>query len=274
MFSILILTHNEETNLPECLSSIPWCDDIVILDSGSTDHTAEIARRTGCRVFVRPFDDFAAQRNYGIRNIAYRHKWVFHLDADERFTECLRRECEAAVISDKHSGYMVPSKLILWGKWLKHAATYPVYQMRFHKIGEMSFKQYGHGQRETGATRSIGVFREPYEHHSFGKGLTEWWDRHNRYSSQEASETLARCAEPIKWRDIFCCDKLRRRRALKTLSFHLPGRSLWKFFYLYIMRMGIMDGWPGMAYCLMHGIYEQMISLKVYELRGRNKKTI
>ena len=87
MFSILILTYNEEKNLPECLDSIAWCDDIWILDSGSTDRTVEIAKERGCHLLTRKFDNFGNQRNYAIDTATFKYPWVFDLDADERFTE-------------------------------------------------------------------------------------------------------------------------------------------------------------------------------------------
>lgn len=267
MFSILILTYNEEANLPGCLASLGWCDDVVVLDSGSTDRTVAIATAAGCRVFTRPFDDFAGQRNHGITALPLKHPWVFHLDADEHFTEALRQECEAAISADRHSGYQVPSRMMLWGTWLRHAAAYPVYQMRFHKRGEVRFVQYGHGQREADAARGIGVFTEPYEHHSFGKGLSEWFARHNRYSSQEAAITLEALRRPLSWRDILLGRGVARRRGLKALSFRLPGRAGLKFVYLYLWRRGFLDGRAGLAYCLLNAVYEQMISLKVAELR-------
>ncbi len=267
VFSILILTFNEEANLPGCLESIRWCTDVVVLDSGSSDRTVEIARAAGCRVFSRPFDDFAGQRNYGITQISYTHGWVFHLDADEHFTAALRRQCEAAVAANERSGYLVPSRMMLWGTWLRHAATYPVYQMRFHRLGELLFLQYGHGQREGDSVRGIGTLDEPYEHHSFGKGLSEWFARHNRYSSQEAAITIDGLRLPVPWRELFLGSAMARRRSLKALSFRLPGRALMKFLYLYVLRGGFLDGRAGLAYCLMHGVYEQMISLKVAETR-------
>ena len=94
-FSVLILTLNEEADLPRCLESVAGCDDIVVLDSGSKDGTPEIARAAGARVFERTFDTFAGQRNFAQREIPFRHRWVFHLDADERFTPALMAECAA-----------------------------------------------------------------------------------------------------------------------------------------------------------------------------------
>ena len=132
--SILILTLDEAANLPACLQSAAWSDDIVVLDSFSRDGTVEIARAADARVFQRQFDDFARQRNHAIDHVDFRHPWVFHLDADERFTPQLVEECRAVVADDAHSGYLVPSKMMLWGKWLRHAADYPVYQMRLTLI--------------------------------------------------------------------------------------------------------------------------------------------
>ena len=97
MFSILILTKNEEINMRDCMESVSWCDDVVVLDSLSDDDTCEMAEDMGARVFERPFDDFGAQRNYALDEIEFRHPWVFHLDADERFNEELRAECERVI---------------------------------------------------------------------------------------------------------------------------------------------------------------------------------
>ena len=98
MFSVLILTFNEEVNLPGCLNSISWCDDVWVLDSGSTDKTVEIAKERGCHILTRQFDNFGDQRNYAIDTARFKHKWVFDLDADERFTpagiRCTWRELD------------------------------------------------------------------------------------------------------------------------------------------------------------------------------------
>src|SRR5262245_33925995 len=111
MISILVLTWQEELNIEECLKSVSWCPDVVVLDSLSTDRTVEIAERCGARVFRRKFDDFAGQRNYALDEIPFKNPWVFHLDADERFTEALRAECFEAAAKDAQSGFLVPSKL-------------------------------------------------------------------------------------------------------------------------------------------------------------------
>jgi glycosyltransferase involved in cell wall biosynthesis len=122
-FSIIILTYNEEDSLQACLESIGWCDDIVIIDSYSTDATPTIATKNGARVFKNKFSDFAQQRNFANDTVAFKHEWVFHLDADEHFTAALRAECNQAISNYKYGAFLVPAKEILWGTWLKYSAN-------------------------------------------------------------------------------------------------------------------------------------------------------
>ena len=274
MFSVLILTRNEEQNLPDCLASVKWCDDIVVLDSLSTDRTVVVARNAGARVVERPFDDFAAQRNYALDKIPFRHAWVFHLDADERFTESLRRECEAVIAADQQSGFLVPSKLMFMDKWLRWSGMYPVYQMRLMKLGEIRFIQTGHGQREADAKRGVGKLREPYLHYNFSKGLDDWREKHERYSTREAEESLQERQDgQIDWRDLGGTDPVARRRALKRLSMRLPCRPTLRFLYMYVFRLGFLDGQPGLMYCRLLATYEKMIVTKLKDLQRRQLTT-
>ncbi len=267
--SILILTRDEERNLPACLDSVSWCDDVVVLDSFSTDATVEIARRRGARVFERAFTDFADQRNFALQEIPFFHPWLFHLDADERFTSALLLECREAAARDTHSGFLVPSKMMLHGRWLRRAAAYPVYQMRFMKLGEIRFEQAGHGQRECCPARGIGRLREPYLHDSFASGLERWFDKHNRYSTEEARARHAgNGTSPGR---VFTADPVLRRRALKALSYRLPLRPVLKFAYLYLLRRGFLDGAAGLEYCLLQSLYEYAIDLKYRELAARTE---
>jgi glycosyltransferase involved in cell wall biosynthesis len=266
--SVLILTRDEEANLPDCLRSVAWCDDVVVVDSYSADRTVETAAQSGARVFQRRFDDFARQRNYAIDTVEFKHDWVFHLDADERFTPELLDECRRAVAEDRCSAFLVPSKMMLAGRWLRHAATYPVYQMRLMKLGEVRFIQHGHGQREGAAARGVGRLTQPYLHYSFSKGLGEWFERHDRYSSQEARECLRELRDGrVSWADLLSRDPVSRRRALKELSTRLPCRPLLKFAYMYGVRRGCLDGYAGLTYCYLQAAYERMICVKLKELR-------
>ncbi len=249
MFSILILTHNEEKNLGSCLDSIAWCDDVWVLDSGSTDKTLEIARSRGCKILTRSFDNFGDQRNYAIDHAAFKYPWVFDLDADERFTPALQAECEEVVKRDEKSAYYCSYKNIMWGKWLKHSTCFPVYQMRFHKIGEIRFLAFGHGQKEGDAQRGIGYLKEPYLHYNFSKGLKEWFSKHIGYAYREAELRLAEEKEGAK---SFGGDaRMKKRQRLKRLSYKMPFRPFVYFLYLYVVRRGFLDGVVGFKFACM-----------------------
>jgi hypothetical protein len=184
--AVVILTLNEEINIGECLASCAWCDDVHVVDSGSTDATVEIARRMGAQVHVHPFESFGAQRNWAIDNVPAAHDWIFHLDADERFTTELVEEMARVLATDPaEAGFHVPHKLIFMGRWLKRAGGYPTYQMRLFHRRRMRFRDYGHGQREDSEGK-VGLLTQPYTHHIFRRGIHHWLDNHNRYSSLEA----------------------------------------------------------------------------------------
>ena len=262
MFSILILTYNEEKNLPECLDSVSWCDDIWVLDSGSTDRTVEIAKERGCHLLTRKFDNFGDQRNYAIDTATFKYPWVFDLDADERFTEALKTECEEMVRKDEKSAYYCSYKNIMWGKWLKHSTGFPVYQMRFHKLGEIRFVGHGHGQREGAAQRGIGYLKEPYIHYNFSKGLAEWFAKHVDYARREAELLVA--GEPG---ESIASGRMARRRRLIRLTRHLPFRPFLRFCYVYFFHLGFLDGRAGWQFARMQMWYQFMIDSLVRDLR-------
>ena len=258
--SVLVLTLNEEQNLSECLESASWSDDIVVLDAYSSDATVDVARQHGARVFQRRFDDFASQRNYALDNIEFMHQWLFHLDADERFTPELAAECEEAAKMDERSGYLVPGKKLIHGEVARWAATYPVYQLRLLKLGEVRFVQKGHGQREGESKRGIGMLKSPYLHFSFSKGLDEWRARHERYAAEEAAQALKDISDGAgDVRGVFSFDPVKKRRALKQFSCHFPFRPALRFAYMYFLRLGFLDGRAGYTYCCLMASYERMI---------------
>jgi glycosyltransferase involved in cell wall biosynthesis len=272
MFSVIILTLNEERDLPRCLASLGDCDDIVVLDSGSTDRTAEIARAAGARVFTRPFDNFAGQRNYGQRSISFRHPWVFHLDADEQLTPELIAECKKNDARTDVDGLLVAPKMLWESQWVPHCTDFPAWQARFVRAPEFSFIEVGHGQREAPHMR-LDKLQTNYLHDlsSGGKeGETEWLEKHRRYARAEARAHLA-AAGSVNIRDLVSGDRLRRRRALKHFSYALPFRSALRFVYQYILRRGFLDGRAGLRYCQLLSRYEGFTAAELRTLRNSSR---
>lgn len=270
-FSILILTFNEEKNLKSCLKSIQWCDDIVVLDSYSTDNTLKIAEENNLRIYQRKFDNFASQRNFAHDQINFKHDWVFHLDADEVFTEELKQEIEDKIPNSNYDAYLVPSKIMFLQRWLRYSGMYPTYQVRLGKSDKLKFKQVGHGQKEDIPMDRVGVLNSAYIHYNFSNGLYPWFEKHNKYSSEEAINAWKyRNTKPLEWSGLFTTDPYQRRNVLRQSSYRLPFRPLLRFIYMYIFRLGFLDGRPGLMYCSLMALYEFMIAIKVEELRSNS----
>jgi len=268
--SVLILTLNESGNIARCMNAVAWSDDIVVLDSFSTDETPVRAAALGARVHQRAFDTFADQRNYAIDAIGFRHDWVLHLDADEVVTDELRNEIAEVIQRDRYAAYRIASKLMFMGKWLRFSGMYPTYQVRLGRKDALRFQQVGHGQRETLEAARIGTLKAPYLHFGFSKGIADWIERHNRYSSDEARQGLRVLQENrVGLAGLFSLgDPVRRRRALKQLSVRLPCRPMLRFLYMYFLRLGFLDGRAGWVYCRLLAMYEYWTVLKMRELEN------
>jgi glycosyltransferase involved in cell wall biosynthesis len=140
--SVLILTLNEEINLGDCLESLSWSDDVVVLDSGSTDRTRAIAAEWGTRVITRPFDNWAAHQNWAVTQIDFRHPWVLYFDADERCPPELRDEVlKHAVPRTPESAFRMRRKDYYMGRWLKHAQLYPTWFVRLFRPGRIRYER-------------------------------------------------------------------------------------------------------------------------------------
>ncbi len=277
--SIFIQTLNEEDNLPGLLESVSYADDIVVLDSLSTDNTRAIAEAAGARWFERPFDGRGPHQNWAMEHIDFKHRWVFYLDADERMTPELRAEIDAIADAwergDKSAekndpvAYYCGRKNYFRGRWLRHAMP-PGNIMRFFQPPKIRFERLANPAPVVDG--EIGYLREMFIHYNFSKGLREWIERHNRYSSYEAVETVKALADrPVKWGNLLSGDRNTRRLELKNLSFRIPARAVTKFLYMYFLKLGVLDGRAGFAYCLLQAMYEQMIVLKVHEIQRKNR---
>jgi glycosyltransferase involved in cell wall biosynthesis len=267
MFSVLILTLNEEANLAACLASVAGCDDIVVLDSGSTDRTVAIARAAGARVLVNRFENFARQRNHAHAAVDFKHELVFHLDADERMTPELFTECAARSGDVALDGYWVAPKMLFFGRWLPHCTDYPAWQARLVRARGFAFIQVGHGQREAPRMR-MGRLQKNYLHEMMAGGEEAWLAKHQRYAREEAA--AHRTSAKPDWRALFSSDALARRRALKYFSGALPCRPALRFIYQYGLRGGFLDGRAGFRYCRLLARYEGFMASELRAQRTAN----
>lgn len=275
MISVLILTRNEEQDLPGCLDSVAWSDDVHILDSESTDRTTEIARQRGATVTTRRFDNYAAQRNAALQ-LPFRHPWVLFLDADERPTAELSVEMQQAVAAAPAnvSGFRMRRRDFLWGTWLKHAQMTPYY-VRLLRVGHVHYKREVNEIVEVDG--DILELRSPLDHFAFSKGISHWIAKHNAYSSQEA-ELLAN-GDAIHgaslYQAFFARNFHERRVAQKAIFYELPLRPLIKWCYMMFVRGALLDGRAGVMYATLHSFYEFLIEVKCQELlRKRDGKPI
>jgi glycosyltransferase involved in cell wall biosynthesis len=266
MISVIILTKNEEKDLPACLNSLQWSDDVHVLDSGSTDKTIEIASRFGAHISTNPFESFGKQRNFALANLSIRYEWVLFLDADEIVTENF---CSAIINAVKNAdpeiaGYYCCWKMMLEDKWLKHCDNFPKWQFRLMKMGKAGFKDFGHGQKEDNIKGRVEYIKEPYLHYGFSKGWFHWIERHNRYSGQEA---VARLTNRPPFKNIFSSHGSVRNPALKSWLSRIPGWPLLRFCHAYFFNLGFIEGMPGFIYCANICWYEFQIQIKMREIR-------
>ena len=265
--SVMIFTLNEELHLPACLSSLAWCDDVIVVDSYSNDRSTEICKAAGARLFQRAFDGFGSQRNWALANTQPRHPWVLILDADERVPPEMVDEMRAALPAapPEVAAYRVARRFYFWGRWLRFSSLYPTYVVRLVRAGRVRYVNRGHAESQ-GVEGAVRVLRSDLIDEN-RKGLAEWFERQNRYSSKDAEHELAAEHTPWALSDLVSQDPLLRRAALKRLAAAVPGRSIWYFFYSYLLRGGFLDGVNGFVFCLMRSMYQFMVAVKKYELR-------
>ncbi len=268
--TVIVLTHHEEPNIFDCLRSVAWAEDVIVVDSGSTDATlAEATRaRPDVRTFTHPFQDFGDQRNWALDQTAPRHEWVLFLDADERCTPELAASIHTAISRNSQTvGYYLCYKNFFLGTWLKRCTRFPTWQLRLLKRGEVRYEKMGHGQREV-TTGPLDYLQEPYDHYGFSQGVAHWIARHNTYSSEEIGLILQLRTQPLALRDLRSSDRVARTRCLKRIASRLPCRPLIGFCYLYIWKRGFLDGYAGLMFCLLRLTHELHMVVKLAERRA------
>lgn len=252
MLTVVILTKNEENNLPSCLDAIPGVYPVVVVDSGSTDNTLTIAERRGCRIYSNPWPGFAEQRNFAIRQCGIATPWILFIDADEQYPPEFYRWVESDFAGlDTIDVLMAPSILYLRGKRLNHAPGYPVYHPRLVRRETVNFvcNHTGHGEAVTDTCR-IGYTDIPYRHYFYHGEIIEWMHKHVGKAAQEVRLQPTPGAA------------MTARGRLSVFLGRSPLRILARFFYHYLLRLGFLDGMAGLEFALMFTWYEATIYLQ------------
>ena len=241
--SVAVIALNEEERLRACLESVAWADEIVVVDAGSSDKTAEIAREFTDRVLFHPWEGYAAQKNYALAQS--RHPWLLSLDADELVSPALRAEIEEVLERDGPAdGYQIPRQNIFLGRAVRHGTLYPDYQLRLFRRGLGAFvpTSVHESVRVEGRTARLAA---PLIHESY-RSLDEFVTRANRYSTLAARELGAQ-GRGGGWTDLLL-------------------RPAWRFFSMYILHRGFLDGWRGLLLAILYAYYVFLRAAKVREV--------
>jgi glycosyltransferase involved in cell wall biosynthesis len=286
VISVLIPTLNEEQDLPGCLASVAWSNDIHVYDSYSSDATVAIAQRFGARVTRREGQqpgvafggDESAHRNWALQNIPFKYPWVLHIDADERVTPALHAGLRAAVCSGGNErAFSIQRRDFFLGTWLRHVQATPYY-IRLIRPDATRYERLINPV--TIVEGEVGRVSGSLDHHPFSKGIAHWVHKHNQYSTLEAREIHQRVSvdgadspddvrriDRLLIRALFTKDFSARRRHQKQLFYLMPARPLLKFILLYIGKRGFLDGLAGWHYARLQALYEYLIVLKSRELQ-------
>lgn len=222
--SVIIIALNQEANIDPCLESVAFADEIVVVDTGSTDRTVELARAAGARVVTTAWQGFARTKNYALDQAGM--DWVFSLDTDERVSEVLREEILALVAANGPlNGYRVPRKNYFGGRWIRRLGWYPDYTLRLWRRGQGRFRDR-EVHEEVEVAGPVGTLPTPLDHYSYNN-LEEYASRQERYARLAAREMAKQgrrvCPGELTWRPFFT------------------------FLNLYFLKAGFLEGSLGFA---------------------------
>ena len=230
--SVTIITKNEARNIEECLQSVGWASEIVVVDQFSEDRTAEIAKQLGAKVFQEPWRGFARQKNFAVDKA--RGPWIVSLDADERVTPSLRKEIEEKLSQeDEYSGYYIPRRNFFCRQWIRHGGWYPDYTLKLFRKDRGCFQDRAVHEKVV-VDGKVGYLEHPLDHFTY-RSVSDFIVRLDNYSRLAAQEL------PItgRW----------------SISYKLCFRPLFTFINMYLLRKGALDGAVGFFLAVSYAYY-------------------
>lgn len=277
-FSIIILTFNEEKNLPACLDSLAGINaPVFAVDSFSTDHTLDILERYAIQYVQHPFEHYAQQRNWAQEHNPFDTEWVLHLDAGERLTPELANWLQLTFKPTAScDGYMFSRKTLFFDRWIRHGGHYPNYHLRLYRkaLGHCEAKIYDQHFVCEGKTEIVKAGADIID--TVADNLQDFTLSHSRWALFEAVEVLAVRQQTGEVRMRFFGTPIERQRWLKNKLFQrapLFLRGLLYFIYRYIIRLGFLDGQVGLVFHFLQGFWFRfMVDAMVVELRLKMKK--
>ena len=261
----VVLCLNEAANLPRCLSSLAWCDELLVVDSGSHDGSQQKAKELGAQVREHQQPGrflITEQRNWALKHGGLRSDWVLFLDGDETVGETCRQAIHRAIaMPDAPDGFEMTPRYWFLGRWLKRTQGYPNWHPRLLRRDSLRFE--GGVWESFPAGARIGRIEAPYEHFAFSKGIDDWLERHRRYADWEADRITA-------FLDSGGAEALGTRRwlGLRQLTARLWRlRPALRFSQKYVLQGGFLEGWQGLLFALLMAGYDLITAVKVIERR-------
>lgn len=277
MIDVMIISYNEALNLPHCLQALQgWTNNIFVIDSGSTDGTQDIARSMNAQVVHHAWEGYARQKNWGLRNLPLKGDWILIVDADEVITPTVRErllEIASRPVDDvKENGFFINRLTIFLGQPIRHCGFFPSWNMRFFKRGLALYEDREVHEHMIVAD-PVGYIKEPMLHDD-RRGLEHFVAKHNRYSTLEAKAIYNELTNPRAGAGEanVTADARRRRWLKRNVAPYLPSPGLWRFVYMYFLRLGILDGPVGLDFCRFIAMYDYMVSLKLKEVRRNARR--
>jgi (heptosyl)LPS beta-1,4-glucosyltransferase len=243
-----VLAGNNEAIIADCLASVAWADErLVILDDRSDDGTEEICRSLGARVIANRFENFAEQRNFGFEQV--NTEWLFYIDSDEQSTEALAAEIRQVMKEDVHVGWWVPRRNFIWGHETKHGGWYPDYQLRMYRVDRARYDPEHPVHEVVILQGEAGYLKEPLLHFNYAT-VAQFVAKQQQYVELEAGNRLRAGVRPKPWTIVT-----------------QPLREFWRY---YVRLQGYKDGWHGLRLCsLVAYYYGYAVTARLKQLRQR-----
>lgn len=278
--SVIVAARNEARNLPRCLDSLRGVGEVYVIDSNSSDETAEIARLRGAKVVQFHYHGgWPKKRQWALDTLPLAYKWVFLVDADEALTPELAEEIRQAIQTPNRNGFYMPLQMIFLGRALRHSDA-KFFKLSLFRHGKARFECRLREQDSSMCDMEVhehvmvdgstAKLNNPLLHHNVDS-LARYIEKHNEYSNWEAGvwQQAQRPDQLLELAPSLLGSQAQRRRWLKKKFFGVPGAPILLFLYKYVFRLGFLDGLPGLIYCVFQGIQLFHVKAKIYELRAK-----